>query len=57
MRETGVRLVMSDHMSCLIAIKDWHLNVHKDDVWLGVNSGLRLEQVIKSFFSIPYRID
>ena len=44
-------------MSGSIAIEDRHLDVHKYYVRFGMYIGFRFEEIVQSFFAIPYRID
>lgn len=47
---------MSDEMGRSIAVEDRHLAVHEDDIWFGVSGAGSFQQIVESFFAIPYRI-
>lgn len=47
--------MMSDYVTCSVAVYDWHLNIHEDYIWFfmgGVGSRGE-EEVVEGFFAVP----
>lgn len=44
-------------MRCFVAIDHRHLNIHQDDIRLGVFALLRCLEIFQGFFAIPYSLN